>query len=105
MVVRVFREEANPSVMLAGQVREPRLWRRLADAAALLLDPEAPGDWNQAMMELGATVCTPRAPRLSSAASSSSLMSMVIATTQRARFGVSALSAAMPSRIAELSVP
>lgn len=23
----------------------------------------SPGDWNQAMMELGATVCTPRAPR------------------------------------------
>jgi A/G-specific adenine glycosylase len=27
-----------------------------------LLDPEAPGDWNQAVMELGATVCTPRKP-------------------------------------------
>ena len=25
--------------------------------------PAIPGDWNQAMMELGATVCTPRAPR------------------------------------------
>ncbi len=30
--------------------------------AADLLDAEAPGDWNQAIMELGATVCTPRAP-------------------------------------------
>ena len=46
-----------------GEVREPRLWRRLGAAAAVLLDREAPGDWNQAMMELGATVCTPRAPR------------------------------------------
>jgi A/G-specific adenine glycosylase len=46
-----------------GEVREPRLWRRLADAAAVLLDADAPSDWNQAMMELGATACTPRAPR------------------------------------------
>jgi len=30
--------------------------------AQTLLDPEAPGDWNQAVMELGATVCTPRNP-------------------------------------------
>jgi A/G-specific adenine glycosylase len=34
------------------------LWR----AAENLLDRERPGDFNQAMMELGATVCTPRAP-------------------------------------------
>lgn len=34
------------------------LWR----AAENLLEPERPGDFNQAMMELGATVCTPRAP-------------------------------------------
>jgi A/G-specific adenine glycosylase len=27
-----------------------------------LLDRERPGDWNQALMELGATVCTPRDP-------------------------------------------
>jgi A/G-specific adenine glycosylase len=27
--------------------------------------PERPGDFNQAMMELGATVCTPRAPQCS----------------------------------------
>ncbi len=31
-------------------------------AAEQLLDRERPGDFNQAMMELGATVCTPRAP-------------------------------------------
>ena len=34
------------------------LWRQ----ADRLLDRERPGDFNQAMMELGATVCTPRAP-------------------------------------------
>ena len=38
-------------------VGEP-LW----EAAESLLDRERPGDFNQAMMELGATVCTPRAP-------------------------------------------
>jgi A/G-specific adenine glycosylase len=32
------------------------------NAAEELLDREAPGEWNQALMELGATVCTPRAP-------------------------------------------
>ena len=31
-------------------------------AAENLLDRERPGDFNQAMMELGATVCAPRAP-------------------------------------------
>jgi len=46
-----------------GEPREPQLWRRLADAASDLLPKDAPGDWNQAMMELGATVCTPRSPR------------------------------------------
>jgi len=30
--------------------------------AAQWLDPGSPGDWNQALMELGATVCTPRSP-------------------------------------------
>ncbi|MBA3584678.1 MAG: A/G-specific adenine glycosylase, partial [Gemmatimonadetes bacterium] len=31
--------------------------------AAALVDPDRPGDFNQALMELGATVCRPRAPR------------------------------------------
>jgi A/G-specific adenine glycosylase len=34
----------------------------LRQRAAALLDPARPGDFNQALMELGATVCTPRAP-------------------------------------------
>ncbi len=37
--------------------------RAMVDAAEGLLDPARPGDWNQAMMELGATVCLPRAPQ------------------------------------------
>ena len=28
-----------------------------------LVDPDRPGDWNQALMELGATICTARSPR------------------------------------------
>jgi A/G-specific adenine glycosylase len=32
------------------------------ESAEHLLDRDRPGDFNQAMMELGATVCTPRAP-------------------------------------------
>lgn len=35
-----------------------QLWSQ----AKALLDPARPGDFNQAIMELGATVCTPRAP-------------------------------------------
>jgi A/G-specific adenine glycosylase len=37
--------------------------RRVEELAAHLLDPVNPGDFNQAMMELGATVCTPRNPQ------------------------------------------
>jgi A/G-specific adenine glycosylase len=47
---------------LRGDLREPRRWRKLQALADKLLDRKRPGDWNQAMMELGATVCTPRAP-------------------------------------------
>ena len=36
--------------------------RALQALADRLLDPERPGRWNEAVMELGATVCTPRAP-------------------------------------------
>ncbi|HVM97342.1 MAG TPA: hypothetical protein VMT89_13190, partial [Candidatus Acidoferrales bacterium] len=34
-----------------------------AALAQRLLDLQRPGDWNQALMELGETVCTPKAPR------------------------------------------
>ncbi len=37
----------------------PRRLQALADA---WVDPGRPGDWNQALMDLGATLCTPRAP-------------------------------------------
>src|SRR5580698_2904629 len=40
------------------RLAQAEIWRR----AEALLDRKRPGDFNQAMMELGATVCTPRAP-------------------------------------------
>jgi A/G-specific adenine glycosylase len=46
-----------------GDLRSDKQWQKLQDTADTLLAPRAPGDWNQAMMELGATVCTPRAPQ------------------------------------------
>jgi len=39
------------------------LRHKIEDLAGRLLDPARPGDFNQAMMELGATVCTPRNPQ------------------------------------------
>jgi A/G-specific adenine glycosylase len=36
--------------------------RRVWDAAEQLVDPHRPGDFNQALMELGATLCLPRNP-------------------------------------------
>ena len=38
---------------------------RLWCAAQEMLDPHRPGDFNQAMMELGATICLPRQPKCS----------------------------------------
>ncbi len=66
---------AQPHAAVDGNVR--RVVFRLLDLkdasatdlqnyADLLLDAQRPGDFNQAMMELGATVCTPRSPACSS---------------------------------------
>ncbi|HET6206119.1 MAG TPA: A/G-specific adenine glycosylase [Terracidiphilus sp.] len=46
----------------SGRERDPQR-RRIEEFAAKLLDMERPGDFNQAMMELGATVCLPRNPQ------------------------------------------
>jgi len=48
---------------IRGDLRETNRWRNLQKRADHLLDPKTPGEWNQAMMELGATLCTPRAPQ------------------------------------------
>jgi A/G-specific adenine glycosylase len=41
----------------------PPLTRQAWGWAEANVDPHAPGEWNQALMELGATVCRPVAPR------------------------------------------
>ena len=43
-------------------IDEPQTITALWQAADNLLDRESPGDFNQAMMELGARICTPRSP-------------------------------------------
>jgi A/G-specific adenine glycosylase len=48
---------------IRGDLRTGVRWRQLQGYANQLLAPQAPGDWNQAMMEVGATVCTPRSPQ------------------------------------------
>jgi len=45
-----------------GWTERTALAGKLRKAAVEVLDRERPGDFNQAMMELGATVCLPRAP-------------------------------------------
>jgi A/G-specific adenine glycosylase len=47
---------------LAGAPDDKDVRKRLWALAAELVPEEAAGDFNQSMMELGATVCTPRAP-------------------------------------------
>jgi len=62
---------AEPVAVVDGNVERvlsrldglPRTGEAVWQRAQELLDPQHPGDWNQAMMELGATVCTPRAPQ------------------------------------------
>jgi A/G-specific adenine glycosylase len=39
------------------------LKHKIENLAAQLIDPEQPGDFNQALMELGATLCLPRNPQ------------------------------------------
>jgi len=46
-----------------GDLRANGRWQRLGETAQKLLAMDAPGDWNQALMELGEIVCTPRLPR------------------------------------------
>lgn len=40
----------------------PSVKRRIAELAMAHIDRERPGDWNQALMDLGATVCVPGTP-------------------------------------------
>jgi A/G-specific adenine glycosylase len=46
-----------------GDLHDAKRWQSLQASANALLDRRSPGDWNQAVMELGATVCTPQSPQ------------------------------------------
>src|SRR5437764_4355840 len=46
-----------------GDLRARRRWQKLQNSADAYLDTKSPGDWNEANMELGATLCAPRSPQ------------------------------------------
>jgi len=48
---------------IRGDLRSGGRWQKLQQTADTLLARQSPGDWNQALMELGATVCAPRSPQ------------------------------------------
>ena len=58
----VARVIARLSAM-RGDLRNGSRWQQLQKTADAFLAADAPGDWNQALMELGATICTPRSPQ------------------------------------------
>lgn len=58
-VARVMARVLGIDTPLGAAATEKRLW---AEAEKLVVG-ERPGDLNQALMELGATVCTPKSPR------------------------------------------
>ncbi len=58
-VLRVLSRLSND----AGDIRARETRERISALASRLLDRKNPGDFNQAMMELGATVCTPKRPQ------------------------------------------
>jgi A/G-specific adenine glycosylase len=55
--------DGNVERVLSRLDGAPRADRAAWERAQELLDRRHPGDWNQAMMELGATVCTPKRPQ------------------------------------------
>jgi A/G-specific adenine glycosylase len=55
--------DGNVKRVLGRVVGENLAGQELWQTAQELLSPQRPGDFNQAMMELGATVCLPRHPR------------------------------------------
>jgi A/G-specific adenine glycosylase len=55
VISRLYLIDSNP--------KQKQAKASIAQYAEKLLDRSAPGDFNQAMMELGATLCTPRKPK------------------------------------------
>jgi A/G-specific adenine glycosylase len=54
VIARLFR--------IREDVSKAATRRRITEFAGRLVSPEAPGSFNQALMELGATICTPLSP-------------------------------------------
>jgi len=48
---------------MRGDLRASGRWQEMQECADAYLDANSPGDWNQAMMELGATLCAPKSPQ------------------------------------------
>ena len=48
---------------IRGDLRADGRWQQLGETAQKLLVDNAAGDWNQGLMELGETICTPRSPQ------------------------------------------
>ena len=48
---------------IRGDLRESARWQKLQKCADAYLESKLPGDWNQTMMELGATLCSPKSPQ------------------------------------------
>lgn len=61
-VERVLLRLYGPQIGEPGGRNGKPSQRNFREAALRLLDPQNPGNFNQAMMELGATVCLPRGP-------------------------------------------
>ena len=50
-------------VLIDTELSDSRTKARLEALAQEILDPDRPGDFNQALMELGATICLPKRPK------------------------------------------
>ena len=61
-VLRVLSRLRTIGAEIDSQTATDWIWKLAGD----IVDPTKPGDFNQALMELGATVCTPKAPSCSS---------------------------------------
>ena len=57
-VVRVFSRLKS----IAGNPKNSKLIKLVWDIAKIAVDGKRPGDFNQSLMELGATICAPKSP-------------------------------------------
>ena len=50
---------------IAAEIDNSKVVEHMWTLADSIIDPDRPGDFNQSMMELGATLCTPKTPSCS----------------------------------------